>query len=85
MRECICNGDPHAEACILYNQKRNSENVNDPTPQDVSNFLYRAERYLTERNTLNSWPVLQAIQILHERCYDVMDAEVGRLRALAVQ
>ena len=53
----------------------------NPTPQDVSNFLFRAGTYIRERRPDET----EAIQILRERCFDIMDAEVGRQRGLAIQ
>ena len=53
----------------------------EPTPQAVSNFLFNAVRYISERRPDET----EAIQILRERCFDIMDAEVGRQRELAIQ
>lgn len=54
--------------------------VCEPTPQDVSNFLFDACKYIKDRRPFE----MATIAILQEKSYDVMDAEVGRLRALEV-
>jgi hypothetical protein len=55
--------------------------IEQPTPQDVSNFLWRAMQYIKERRPYD----LTTIAILNEKCYDIMDEEFGRQRELAIQ
>jgi hypothetical protein len=54
--------------------------IESPSAQDVSNFLWRACDYIQQRRPHE----LMTIQILREKCYDVMDAHVGAERAKAV-
>jgi hypothetical protein len=55
-------------------------NITEPTPMDVSNFLYRAHQYIWCRR-----PYEQAtLAILNEKSHDIMDAEIGKHRALEV-
>ena len=45
-----------------------------PTPQEISSFLWRAMQYIKDRRPFE----LATIAILNEKCYDVMDVEIGR-------
>ena len=62
------------------NPNRNPLDIQEPTPQDVSNFLFNAMIYVRERRPYE----VHTIAILNELCFDVMDAEVGKQRALGV-
>lgn len=54
--------------------------IQDPTAQDASNFVWRAMQYIQERRPHE----LMTIQILREKCYDIMDAELGPQREKAI-
>ncbi len=53
----------------------------EPTPKDVSNFLFDAMQYIRERRPFE----MATIAILNEKCHDVMDIEIGRQRELVIQ
>lgn len=55
--------------------------IEEPTAQDVSNFLCRAAQYIRDRRPYE----LVTIAILNEKCFDVMDAFVGSERVKGIQ